>query len=109
MVQIDRGNFAARDRKRGFEKFSAEQRAAAFDENVGHDRALRRGLRERAGMLAASYFARNSSTASCRKSGSARRKASWSQSHHASWASRLVTLSGNRRRIFRAGVSATIV
>src|SRR5258708_12384440 len=84
MVQIDRGNFAARDRKRGFEKFAAEQCAAAFDENIGHDRALRRGVRERAGMLAASYFARNSSTPTCRKPASPLRKPSSSQPHHPS-------------------------
>src|SRR5258708_19930249 len=82
MVQIDRGNFAARDRKRGFEKFSAEQRAAAFDENVGHDRALRRGVRERAGMLAASYFARNSSTATCRNFGTPLLNPSSPHPHH---------------------------
>src|ERR1700737_3249816 len=97
MVRSDRGDFAAGDLQRGFSSFSTEKSPTAFDQNVHHDTALRRGVRERPELAAASYFSRNSSTASRRKSGRARRSASWSQSHHASPASRLVTASGNRR------------
>ena len=80
-------------RKRGFENLVAEQGPAAFDENVGHDAALRVAWLTGA-MLPASYLSRKSSTSSLRKSGRARRSVSWSQSHHASSASR----SGDRFR-----------
>src|SRR5882672_3806439 len=67
-------DYAAGDLHRGFTNFSAEQSPAAFDEYVGHDRALRREGCERPAMVADSYFARKSSTASLRKSGRALRR-----------------------------------
>ena len=84
----------------------AEQRPAAFDQNVGHDAALLLAGVATAELAAASYFARKSSIASLRKSGRARRSVSWSQSHHASSASRSAMASGNRRLIDRAGLPA---
>src|SRR6266436_3636193 len=109
MVRTNRADLAVRDLQRGFKNFATEQAPAAFDKDVRHDTALCRRLRERAERLAASYFARKSSTASWRKSGRALRRVSWSQSHHASAASRLVTASENRRLIVRAGFPATMV
>src|SRR6266403_2182528 len=102
-------DFAAGDLHRGFKNFSAEQSPAAFDEYVSHDMALRRGECERSAMVSGSYFARKSSTTSFRKSGTAPRRVSWSQSHHASSASRLAMASENRRLTMRAGFSATMV
>src|SRR3982075_3302228 len=109
MIRTHGADFAVGDPQRGLNKFFAEQSPAAVNENVGHDIALRRWLRERSGVLAASYFARNSSTARCRKSGRALRRGSWSQSHHASFASRSVMASANRRLMVRAGFPATTV
>src|SRR3982075_2400095 len=109
MIRAHGNDFAVGEPQGGLNKFSAEQSPAAFDQNVSHEIALRRRPRERAGTLAASYFARNSSTVSCRKSGRALRRVSWSQSPHASCASRSVTASANRRLIVRAGFPATTV
>src|SRR5882762_4719772 len=109
MVRIDRADLAADDLQRGFANLTTEQNPAAFDENVRHDAALRRWVWERPERAADSYFARKSSTASLRKSGRALRRVSWSQSHHASAASRWVTASENRRLIVRAGFPATMV
>src|ERR1700722_12067275 len=99
-------DFAVRDPQRGFENFSSDKNPAAFDGYVGHDTAPRRGACER---VAASYFARKSSIASFLKSGRARRTDSWSQSHHASAASRSAMASGNRRLMIVAGFPATMV
>src|ERR1700730_919617 len=109
MVRTNRADFSTGDLQRGLTNAPAEQNPAAFNENVRHDAALRRWMGGRPERAAGSYFARKSSTASLRKSGSALRRASWSQSHHASAASRLVTASENRRLIVRAGFPATIV
>src|ERR1700716_2465004 len=109
MIRTNGADFAVRDLQRGFNKLSAEKSPAAFDENVRHSTVLRRRVVERPGMVAGSYFARKSSTASFRKSGKTLRSVSWSQSHHASSASRLATASGNRRLIARAGFPATMV
>ena len=75
-------DFPTGDSQRGFGDLVAEQGPAAFDERCRHDAALRSRLLEKvAAAVAASYLSRNSSTASLRKSGSARRSVSWSQSH----------------------------
>src|SRR6202171_5834648 len=79
MVRADSADFAVLDPQRSLKNFSTEQRPAAFNQNIGHDTALRRGAGERPELVAASYFARNSSTASCRKSGKVLRRVSWSQ------------------------------
>src|SRR5258705_10792339 len=109
MVRTHRADLAVRDLQRSFNNFATEQSPTAFDKNVCHDTALRRRWREPLVTLAASDFARKSSTVSWRKSSRALRRASWSQSHHASAASRLVTVSGNRRLTARAGFPATMV
>src|SRR3978361_415708 len=109
MIRTNGADFAVRDLQRGFNQFSAEKSPAAFDEKVRHSTALRRRGVERPGMVAGSYFARKSSTASFRKSGKALRSVSWSQSHPASAATRLVMVSGNRRLMVRAGFPATMV
>src|SRR5882672_4704323 len=108
MVRTNRADLAAGDLERGLTNLPAEQSPAAFNENVRHDAALRRWVWVRPERAADSYFVRKSSTASLRKSGSALRRASWPQSHHASSASRLVTASENRRLIVRAGFPATM-
>ena len=67
-------DLAVLDRERCFENVAVEQGAAAFDENIGHDAALLlAGCEARE---AASYLSRNSSIASLRKSGRARRSVS---------------------------------
>src|ERR1700716_4636778 len=108
MIRTNGADFAVRDLQRGFNKFSAEKSPAAFDENVRHSTALPRRVVERPGMVAGSYFARKSSTASFRKSGKALRSVSWSQSHHASSASRLVMASEKRSLLARGGVSTSV-
>src|SRR3979411_3537039 len=108
MVRIDRADPAAGDLQRGFANLTTEQNPVAFDENVRHDAALRRWVWGRPERAADSYFARKSSTASLRKSGTALRRVSWSQSHHASSASRLVTASENRPLIGGAGLHETM-
>src|SRR3982074_1340894 len=109
MIRTSHAEWPARDMQRGVHELSAEKSPAAFDENLRHSTALRRRVVERGVTVAGSYFARKSSTASFRKSGKALRSVSWSQSHHASSASRLATASGNRRLIARAGFPATMV
>ena len=99
---------AARRPHRGVLEFLAEQGPAAFNEKIGHDVALRR-LLWMDSLEAASYLSRKSSMASFLKSGSARRNASWSQSHHARSARRPAMFSGKRRLIGRAGLPATMV
>src|SRR3979490_2543184 len=109
MVRIDRADLTAGDLQRGFANLTTEQNPAAFNENVRHDAALRRWVWGRPERAADSYFARKSSTASFRKSGTAVRRVSWSQSHHASSVSRPATASENRGLIVRAGFPATMV
>ena len=73
--RIHGDDFTVRDLQRGFTDCSAEKSPAAFDENVRHDTALRRGVGE-AGWADASYLARKSSTVNFRKSGRAPRSVS---------------------------------
>src|SRR6516162_6941297 len=106
LVRTDAADFAVSDRQRGFQNFSVKQRAAAFDENIGHLWALRRGGGE---WVAASYFSRNASIASFLKSVSAARSAWWCQSHHAKRTRRSAISSVKRRLIGRAGLPPTML
>ncbi len=75
MARAGRGDLAVRDLQAGFEKLAAEQRPAAFYSNVvhgaavGHGAALRLGRGDRLTVVAASYFARKSSTVNLREIG----------------------------------------
>ena len=59
------------DRERGLDNLFAEQRPAAWNENILHDTALLRGLVNWKAEEAASYLSRNASIASFLKSGKA--------------------------------------
>ena len=74
VVRTEGADFAAGDPQRGLDDLAAEQRPAAFDEDISHDNALRGLGWARPAPPAASYFARKSSTRSFRKSGRAVRR-----------------------------------
>src|SRR5215470_18868853 len=97
-------DLAACDRQRGIGELGAEQRPAAFNENVIHDTALRCSVVGSSADEAASYLSRNASISRFLKSGKAMRSMSWLQSHHASLTRRSAMASENRRLIGRAGL-----
>ena len=63
-------------RLRKIREFVVDENTAACDGNIGHDVALRRLAWVWPALRAVSYFSRNSSTPSLRKSGRARRRIS---------------------------------
>src|ERR1700754_3752251 len=103
----DIADLAVRNCERRLNNFTAEQRAATFNEYIGHDAALL--LAGWAARDVASYLSRNSSIPSLRKSGRARRRAWEPQPHQASRRRRSSIAWGKRRLIGRAGLPPTIV
>ncbi len=72
----DRADCAVGDQQRSVHNLVAKQRPAALNNDIGHDRTLRRRSVAREADDVVSYFSRNSSISSFLKSG----RAAWSAS-----------------------------